>query len=211
MNSLKDSLKELQNEEIKILKQMSKMQMSNSVSGKVVSKQMDDLLTDIENQCVRARVVLERFRPVDLDVQQPYAGDIVLETVGSLEITDEGWLHITLNTLLPNCRHRVSNYIGDTIARLIEGTPYELPFFASAFMGIVEYCNYENHHALDNDNKGWKMIPNALKGRVIEDDSQFYLSIGLFSKLSEDIRCEVYVMSLEDAADFMQRLYDDML
>ena len=76
---------------------------------------------------------------------------------------------------------------------------------------IIEYCNYDNHNALDNDNKGWKMIPNALKGRVIEDDTQFNLSIGLFTKVSENIRCEIYVMAPEDAAEFMEDMYSDLI
>ena len=211
INGLKDSLQMLQNNEIGILKQMTKIQMSNSISGRVISKRMDDLLTDIENQCIKARVVLEKFRPVEIGKIQNGVNDVVSEIAGSLEITDAGWLHITLNTLLPNCRHRISNYIGDTISRLIESYGAELPFFDTAFLGIVEYCSYKNHNALDNDNKGWKMIPNALKGRVFEDDSQFCLSIGLFSKLSEDLRCEIYVMPLEDASEFVERLYNDML
>ena len=78
-------------------------------------------------------------------------------------------------------------------------------------MAIIEYCNYDNHNALDNDNKGWKMIPNALKGRVIEDDTQFNLSIGLFTKVSENIRCEIYVMAPENAAEFMEDMYSDLI
>ncbi len=209
MRNLKECLQSLQNGEIQILKQMSKMLLSGSVSEKVLAKQMDDLLFCMENQCIRARIALEQFRPEEPGAGQPYSADVILDTAGSLEVTSEGWLHITLYTLLPNCRHKVSNYIGDTIARLLAGCGYELPYFEQAFMGIVEYCSYENHNALDNDNKGWKMIPNALKGRVIEDDSQFCLSIGLFSKLSEDMRCEIYVMPIEEAPVFVQMLCDN--
>ena len=87
----------------------------------------------------------------------------------------------------------------------------ELPYFETAFLAIVEHCNSENHNALDNDNKGWKMIPNALKGRVIEDDNQFVLSIGLFAKLSDEPRCEIYVLPPEDGMIFMDLLEKDML
>lgn len=55
------------------------------------------------------------------------------------------------------------------------------------------------------------MIPNALKGRVIEDDNQFVLSIGLFAKLSDEPRCEIYVMPPEDGVIFMDLLEKDML
>ena len=53
------------------------------------------------------------------------------------------------------------------------------------------------------------MIPNALKGRVISDDSQFILSIGLFARLADDTRCEIYVLPPEDGAIFMEMLASD--
>lgn len=97
------------------------------------------------------------------------------------------------------------------MSRLLDSYDGELPYFESAFLAIVEHCNNENHNALDNDNKGWKMIPNVLKGRVIKDDSQFILSIGLFAKISEDVRCEIYVLPPEDGGIFMDLLSQDML
>ena len=93
----------------------------------------------------------------------------------------------------------------------MDGCAEELPYFDRAFLAIVEYCNYEKHNALDNDNKGWKMIPNALKGRVIADDSQFILSVGLFAKLADDARCEIYVLPPEDGANFMEMLSSDAI
>ena len=50
-------------------------------------------------------------------------------------------------------------------------------------LAIVEYCDYDNREVYDQDNKSWKMIPNAIKGRVVKDDEQFRLDIGLFSKI----------------------------
>ena len=48
----------------------------------------------------------------------------------------------------------------------------------------------------------WKMIPSVLKCRVISDDSQFVLSIGVFARLSEEVRCEIYVLPPEDGNIF---------
>lgn len=38
------------------------------------------------------------------------------------------------------------------------------------------------------------MIPNAIKGRVVEDDEQFKIDIGLFSKISDTPACHIYVI-----------------
>ncbi|MBQ2707581.1 MAG: hypothetical protein IJF67_04895 [Clostridia bacterium] len=171
---------------------------------------IDDYLCEIESLCVRSRVLLDGYNRAHV-VSECHSGDALTKIAGSIEVTPEGWLHITLNTLLPNCRRRVSSYIGDTICRLMDGCTDELPYFDRAFLAIVEYCNYEKHNALDNDNKGWKMIPNALKGRVIADDSQFILSVGLFAKLADDARCEIYVLPPEDGAEFMEMLASDAI
>ena len=169
---------------------------------------IDDYLCEIESLCIRSRILLDAYNRSYVE-SECHSGDALTKIAGSIEVTPEGWLHITLNTLLPNCRRRVSSYIGDTIRRLMDGCTEELPYFEQAFLAIVEYCSYENHNALDNDNKGWKMIPNALKGRVISDDSQFILSIGLFARLADDTRCEIYVLPPEDGAIFMEMLASD--
>ena len=36
---------------------------------------------------------------------------IISEVTGIAEVTTEGWLHIKLNTLLPNCRYKTNGYI----------------------------------------------------------------------------------------------------
>lgn len=211
MEPFKETLSDLQGDTIKIIQRLSRMLMSNSQSANVIGRQMDEYLCELENLCVRSRTVVEKYRPPSVTESINKVNDNIENICGSIEITDNGWLHITLHTLLPNCKYRISNYIGDTIGRLIQNCGYKLPYFEKAFMAIVEYCNYENHNALDNDNKGWKMIPNALKGSVIEDDSQFVLSVGLFAEMSEDIRCEIYVMPPEDGSLFMEMLSSGMV
>ena len=206
METFKKTLSDLQGDTVKVMQCLSRLLMSNSQSANVIGRQMDEYLCELENLCVRSRTVIEKYRPFSAMKSVNEVNDNIENICGNVEVTENGWLHITLNTLLPNCKYRISSYISDTISRLISSCGYELPFFEKAFMAIVEYCNYENHNALDNDNKGWKMIPNALKGSVIEDDSQFVLSVGLFAKMSENIRCEIYVMLPEDGSLFMEML-----
>ena len=128
------------------------------------------------------------------------------ELFGEVEITDNGWLHIRLDTLLPNCKLiEHSGYITDSITRLLNNfSDYggTIPFFEKAFVAIIERCGLENRKSFDNDNKGFKAVQNALKGRLFADDNQFELSIGLFTELSDEIACHVYVMPENEAADF---------
>lgn len=208
--ALKTVLNDLQGDANSVLQHLSRMIMTNKENGRLGAKRIDDYLCEVENLCIKSRAVLDRCRPQELS-EAGSAPENNIDIAGRIEVTDEGWLHITLHTLLPNCRHRVSNYIGDTIGRLIQNYGYPLPYFDKAFLAIVEYCNHENHNALDSDNKGWKMIPNALKGSVIEDDSQFVLSIGLFSEISDEVRCEIYVMPYEDSSIFTAWLTNGMV
>ena len=192
MFDYKDTLKNLQDDCIKVLQCLSKLIMSNSESPTVIGHGIDEYMTRLEELCIRSRNSLEKYRKCSVAFPSS-PGKCHSDSIrGSIEVLGEGWLHITLNALLPNSRRESGGYIGDTVSRLIQGYGGELPYFDNAFMAIVEHCNYENHNALDNDNKAWKAIPNALKGRVIEDDTQFRLSVGLFSKLSDDMRCDIY-------------------
>ena len=93
--------------------------------------------------------------------------------IGRLAVRDDSLLtdkiarlHITLNTLLPHCRFKTPSYLSDTITRLIEdhrASGGRIPFFRKAILIIDEHCNLKNRQVFDQDNKGWKAIPNALK------------------------------------------------
>ncbi len=211
MQQFKNIISGLQADTIKVIQRLSKLSMNTTNSEKEISKGVEEFMCEIENLCVKSRNLLSPY-----EYKQPIGSslgtvNVPLDIAGDIDITRDGWVKITLNTLLPNCRQRISKYIGDTISRLTENFTGELPYFETAFMAIVEYCNNKNHIALDNDNKGWKMIPNALKGSVIEDDNQFILSIGLFTKESDDLKCEVYIMPPEEGSIFMDLLTNDML
>lgn len=129
-----------------------------------------------------------------------------LLTVNALAAADYGWLHITLNTLLPHCRYQTPNWLSDTISRLLDGYEEcgkELPFYRQAFLVIDEHTAIEGRHIFDQDNKGWKAISNAIKGRLIPDDDQHTLSVTLLStEVKEQECCHITVLPQSDAHDF---------
>jgi hypothetical protein len=118
---------------------------------------------------------------------------------GHVEVTPEGWLHIRLDTLLPNCRYGTAPQIKDAIHTLLDRYDGRLPIYTSAFLVIDEHSGGDSRNVYDPDNKAWKAIPNALKGRVFEDDNQFMLSICLMARRSHEHACHIYVMPPEDA------------
>ena len=124
---------------------------------------------------------------------------------GGIEVTREGWLHIQLNALLPHCKYGSVSAVEDAIHTLLNGYFGRLPHFERAFLFIDEYSNRETQNVYDQDNKGWKSVGNALKGRIYPDDDQYTLSICLLSKQSKDAVCHIYVTPQEDGSRFLER------
>lgn len=128
-----------------------------------------------------------------------------MEAAGYVEAFGYGWLHICLNTLLPHCRYQTPDWLTDTIRRLLddyEGGGNKLPFFHRAMLVIDEHSGIEGRHIFDQDNKGWKAVSNALKGRLIPDDDQHTLAVALVSARREIPACHVTLMDQADTADF---------
>jgi len=124
---------------------------------------------------------------------------------GRVEVNEYGWLHIKLDALLPHCRYATPTYLSDTISRLLddyEGRHGKLPRFESAALVIDEHCNIDSRTVYDQDNKGYKAIPNAIKGRLIKDDDQFSLHLHLTSTRSTETACHIWLLRQEDAGDF---------
>ncbi|MCI8521129.1 MAG: hypothetical protein HFE51_10155 [Clostridia bacterium] len=211
MDTLKKELKYVQEKLIRSIQAVSRVSMSESKSEQVIDKRLGDILDNVESACVTARCVIDRYR-----IMQPFnegfkKEKIISKVAGEIEVTAEGWLHIKLNTLLPNCRFKTNSYVQDTLTRLLEECDKPLPMFEHAFLAIVEHCDYENREVYDQDNKSWKMIPNAIKGRMVKDDEQFRLDIGLFSKMSDTIACHIYVIPSTQLSDFMYYLSNNLL
>lgn len=128
-----------------------------------------------------------------------------LEVAGEIESNEYGWIHIKLNTLLPHCRFTTPLWMTDTITRLLdqhERRCRALPMMERALLVIDEWCDVESRQVYDQDNKGWKAISNAIKGRLIPDDDQFSLGICLLSKRAAGAACHIYILPATDAGDF---------
>ena len=128
-----------------------------------------------------------------------------LRIAGSAEVNDYGFVHITMNTLLPNRRFGASSYVTDTVTRLLdeyERSGRTLPRFETAMLVIDEHSDIKSRVVFDQDNKAWKSIPNALKGRLIPDDDGFTLDIALLSQKSETPACHIYLLPKDEAFDF---------
>ena len=129
---------------------------------------------------------------------------------GFAEINEYGWLYIRLNMLLPHCRFQSTAYISDTIIHLLdqfESGGRKIPKFKNVHMVIDEHCDIENRQVYDQDNKSWKALPNAMKGRVFEDDDQFTLHLSLISSRSRNPCCHIYIMDQKDTPEFFGLRY----
>ncbi len=176
--------------------------------------QMERLNAALEHAAVLSRNTLEQARPC-VDFLQ--GGKPVLPYVavgGTVRLLNGRWLHIRLDTLLPHCRFQSPGYLADTISRLLDSfgeNGRRLPYFKKALLVIDEHCSCENRTVYDQDNKGWKAVPNALKGRLFPDDDQFSLGIALLSTESEEMGCDIYVLSVNDAWEFFSQRQGGML
>ncbi len=128
-----------------------------------------------------------------------------VEVCGHVDILCYDWLHLRLNTLLPHCRFQTPNWLTDTIGRLLdsyEAQGRKLPHYERAMLVIDEHSGIEGRHIFDQDNKGWKAVSNAIKGRLIPDDDQYTLSVALLSTPSEIPACHITLLEQRDAGDF---------
>ena len=131
----------------------------------------------------------------------------IARPTGNVEILEDRWVCITLNTLLPHCRFYSPAWLSDTIRRMLDEYEHDhdrLPFFPKAVLVIEEACSIGGRHIFDQDNKGWKAVSNAVKGRLIPDDDQFSLSIALRSVFSDENRCCIYVGLEEDTPEIIK-------
>lgn len=185
-----------------------------AIGGGNVIPQMERLNAALERAAVLSRNALELERPC---VEFLQGGKPVLPFVeigGTVRLVDGRWLHIRLDTLLPHCRFQAPAYLSDTITRLLDGFGQDggkLPYYEKAMLVMDEHCSRKTRTVFDQDNKGWKAVPNALKGRLFPDDDQFSLGIALLSTESEKAECDIYVLPAEDAGEFFELRRDELL
>ena len=169
-----------------------------------LSRKLEEVAGFMERGAVELRCLCETHQPRLEHTGGRHSGQD-LQPAGDIESNGYGWLHITINALLPNCRYQSPIWLKDTLARLLD--QYEqrtgtLPKFDQALIVIDEHCDIDNRQVFDQDNKSWKAIPNALKGRVIPDDDQFTAGVCLISTRSKECSCHIYLMPQRDAGDF---------
>ena len=130
-----------------------------------------------------------------------------MQIAGSIELLEYEWVHIRLNTLLPHCRYQPPAWLSDTIQRLLDeytASGLQLPYFHNqAALVIEEYSAIGGRTIYDQDNKGWKAVSNALKGRLFADDNQYDLGLVLLSKWSSENVTHITVLDLEDLPRFL--------
>lgn len=185
-----------------------------AIGGGNVIPQMERLTAALEHAVVLSRNTLELQRPC---VEFLQGGKPVLPHTaigGTIRLLNGRWLHIRLDTLLPHCRFQSPGYLADTITRLLDGfveNGRRLPYYKKALLVMDEHCSCESRTVYDQDNKGWKAVPNALKGRLFPDDDQFSLGVALLSAESEELWCDIYVLPADDAWEFFSMRQGGML
>lgn len=176
-----------------------------------LQKALEQTSDFFERSTLELRKLCETYSPGIGGYQQ--RGELPRVAVcGFVEEFGYGWLHIQLDTLLPHCRFQSPSWLTDTISRLLddyESGGRKLPFFRKAMMVIDEHSAIEGRHIFDQDNKGWKAISNAIKGRLIPDDDQYTLAVALVSARSDAQVCHITLMERSDAADFFSQHSSD--
>lgn len=184
-------------------------------SPEKINALLDAAMQKIELCCIDLRRLCERVRPTLPPLRLGSAHYHTEKIYGEVNHMDTGWLDIRLNVLLPHCRSvGGTQYITDTLTRLLDtfkASGGDLPQWDKAFVAIVEHRPDAGCGAYDHDNKGFKAVVNALKGRLFPDDNQFELSLGLFTVRDEDACCHVYVLPFEEAGDFLYRMAAELL
>ena len=174
------------------------------MSPEKLQQTLEQTMEHFERSALELRRLCEQYSP-GVGGYGNRARAPAMEIAGHVEILCEDWLHICLNTLLPHCRFQSPNWLTDTIRRLLDhyeaqGKP--LPRYKRALLVIDEHSSIGGRPVFDQDNKGWKAVSNALKGRVIEDDDQYTLNVALVSKMSKETACHITLLEQRDAADF---------
>lgn len=174
------------------------------MSPQALQRNLETTLLDFEKATLELRQLCERYSPGAGGYgRRPILPP--LEVAGKVERLGTAWLRITLNTLLPHCRYASPLWLTDTIVRLLDeyqAQGNDLPFYRQALLVIDEHGPVQTRHIFDQDNKGWKAVSNAIKGRVIPDDDQFTLGVALVTTPDNECRCQITLLNMADAADF---------
>jgi hypothetical protein len=206
MNAIKQDMNRLQKLVMDAARQVGVLTAlaDGGMSAEKLQRTLEQTSGQFERSALEVRKLCEKHSPgVGGYGSRPVCPQV--EAAGFVERLGYGWLHIQLNTLLPHCRYQTSEWLSDTIRRLLDeyvAGGSELPYFKEAILVIDEHCGIKGRHIFDQDNKGWKAVSNAIKGRLIPDDDQHTLSMALLSTRSELDVCHITLLDIVDAADF---------
>jgi hypothetical protein len=78
----------------------------------------------------------------------------------------------------------------------------QLPYLDRALLVIDEHSDVSGRHVFDQDNKGWKAVSNAIKGKLIPDDDQYTLGVVLLSEQSKENICHIVLLNANDSSEF---------
>lgn len=169
-----------------------------------LSKALEQTAGSFETAVVELRRLCEKYMPpVDSIGKKPAIP--FREVTGSVELIEYQWLRIRINTLLPSAAYQTPLWLSDTIRRLLdeyESGGHGLPYYRNALMVIEEHSDVAGRRVFDQDNKGWKCVSNAIKGRLIPDDDQYTLGVALLSSRSSENACTITLLDSADATDF---------
>ena len=121
-----------------------------------LQKTLEQTMEQFERSSLELRRLCEKYSPGVGGFSRKSVLHAI-DVTGRVEEFGYGWLHITLNTLLPHCRYQTPNWLSNTISRLLDGYEAcgkELPFYRRALLVIDEHTAIEGRHIFDQDNKG---------------------------------------------------------
>ena len=170
-----------------------------------LQQQLENTMEYFERADLQLRTLCEYYAPGSGSYGKKPV--LPLETIsGSVDLVGYQWLHICLNTLLPHCRFQTPGWLTDTIRRLLdsyEAAGLQIPYFPNgALLVLDEHSQVVGRKVYDQDNKGWKAVSNALKGRIVPDDDQYSLAVALLSSKSSENITHITVLDIQDAGDF---------
>lgn len=170
-----------------------------------LQRTLEDTMRRFEEATLALRVLCETHSPGEGGYGKPTLPTI--EVTGYVDVLSYEWLHIKLCTLLPHCRYQSPAWLNDTIRRLLDSYKVangSLPYYGNgAVLVIDEHSDISYRQIYDQDNKGWKAVSNALKGRVIPDDDQYSLGLILMATNSSENATHITLMDSRDAGDFL--------
>ena len=214
MPNLRESIQKIQtiaHDAYRASSQAATLLNEQGFSSEVFANSLEQTASQMEHAAVELRALCESCLPELLTIgRKPVLPP--LDVAGSISVNEFGWLLIELNTLLPHCRFSTPVWLTDTIPRLLaqhERRQGKLPMLDRALLVIEEFCDLDSRNVFDQDNKGFKAVSNAIKGRLVEDDDQFTLSVCLLSQRFSGARsCHIYVLPLSEAGDFFSMRTD---